>query len=67
MKTIVRHEKCVFLPAPVRAIIFALENLKDSYTSMARERAVSRRAPVGNSVEAEVYPFYPSHTPNRRR
>ena len=31
---------------------------------MARQRAVPRKAPVGNPVEAEVYPYYPAHTVN---
>ena len=64
IRTIVRLENCVFLPAPVRDIIATMIDLKETYTQMARKRAVPRKAPLGNPVEAEVYPYFPAHTVN---
>ena len=64
MKLILKHEKTTFLPLAVVDIITAAVDLKKQYNTKARDRAVPRREPSKQSVEAQVYPFYPAHTLN---
>ena len=51
-----------FLPKDVTDICLAMLDLKASYSSLARERAVPRKKPSEEPPKAQVYPGYPLHT-----